>query len=282
MKTFKQISNLDPKSVLLVDSLNLAFRWKHKGATDFQDEYINTVESLRKSYKTEKVIITCDGGSSSFRRGIFPDYKQNRKARFEDQTDAERLYFEQFLKEFSRIIDYYKEESGYPTLRFSGVEADDLAAYITRKVKKNYNVWLVSSDKDWDLLVDNNVSRFSYVTRKEVTIDNWNTHYEFDPDDYISIKCLTGDLGDGIPGVDGIGPKRAISLVQEFGSAYDIAANLPISSKYKYVAALNAFGTDNIIRNYMLMDIVTHCEDAIGDENIREIDRILGGYLETV
>ena len=38
---------------------------------------------------------------------------------------------------------------------------------------------VISSDKDWDLLIDENISRFSTVTRKETTIDNWDEHYDF-------------------------------------------------------------------------------------------------------
>ena len=42
---------------------------------------------------------------------------------------------------------------------------------------------------------------------KEITIDNWSEHYEYDPEDHISIM-FGGDTGDSIPGVQGIGPKR--------------------------------------------------------------------------
>jgi 5'-3' exonuclease len=280
MKTFKDMTTSTPNALLVVDSLNLAFRWKHNGAKVFAEDFIGTVESLKKSYKTSKVIITCDAGSSSFRKKIFPEYKANRKERFAEQTDAERLAFEAFFEEFNRTIDIYKEVGDYPTLRYSGVEADDIAAYIVRRYKKSHQIWLMSSDKDWDLLVDENVSRFSYVTRKEITKENWHEHYGYDMDKHISIKCLMGDSGDNIPGVDGVGPKRAQSLVEEYGDTYDIIASLPITSKYKYIDSLNKFGSENLLRNYMLMDLVSYCEEAIGKENCEDIDRILGEYLK--
>ena len=46
-----------------------------------------------------------------------------------------------------------------------------LAAHLSKKEKRYglERIWLVSSDRDWDLLVQENVGRFSYVTRKEVT-----------------------------------------------------------------------------------------------------------------
>lgn len=277
--SFKQIATLDPNTIMLVDALNLAFRYKHSRATEFVDDYLRTVDSLRKSYKCSKVIITCDQGSSSYRKAIHPEYKQNRKDKYELQTAEEAEEFEAFFKEFNKVVDTYIEVDDYPVIRFDKVEADDIAAYIVRKCSKTHTIWLMSSDKDWDLLVDNSVSRFSYVTRKETTIDNWNEHYEYNPEDHISIKCLTGDSGDNIPGVPGIGPKKAHALVREYGSTYDIIASLPIHSKYKHIASLNDFGANNLIRNYKLMDLVTHCGEAIGEDNCRKIDEVLEKYV---
>mgnify|MGYP000618844174 FL=1 len=77
-------------STLVVDSLNLAFRWKHQGRTDFRYDFQKTVESLAESYQCKSIIITADWGSSSYRKVIYPDYKQNRKDKFADQTEEER------------------------------------------------------------------------------------------------------------------------------------------------------------------------------------------------
>jgi 5'-3' exonuclease len=278
-KTFK-IMQTTENTLLVVDSLNLAFRYKHSGATDFAEDYLRTVQSLKKSYKANKVIIAGDQGSSKYRKEIYPDYKQNRKDKFEQQTEAEKAAFELFFEDFTKTLDYIQETTDYPVLRFPGVEADDIAAYIvnTKKSLNTDHIWLVSSDKDWDLLIQPNVSRFSYVTRKETTWENWSTHYDFTPEDYISIKCLTGDTGDNVPGVPGIGPKRAQQLVAEYGSTYDIIASIPISSRYKYVQALND-SHDQLLLNYKLMDLITHCEEALGTENCKQIDEILENYV---
>lgn len=281
MKTFTQITETDPKSLMLVDSLNLAFRYKHAKAVDFAEDYMRTVASLKKSYKCDKLIILGDWGSSTYRKSIYPEYKANRKEKFENQTQEEKEEFEAFFTEVQGILDRYTDEGIYPVARFHGVEADDLAAYVVGHRSK-YNVskiWLISSDRDWNLLVDEGVSQFSYVTRKEFTVDNWHEHYDFDRDSYISIKCLMGDSGDNVPGVPGIGPKKAASLVAEYGSTYDIIANLPINSKYKYIANLNEFGAEALMRNYQLMDLVTFSEDAIGKENVKTLDKMLKDYL---
>jgi 5'-3' exonuclease len=278
--TFKKATESN-NTLLIVDALNLAFRYKHSGATDFATDYIRTVDSLKKSYKASHVIIACDQGSSSYRKGLSPEYKQNRKDKQEQQTDAERAAFELFFEDFLATIQTIETTTSYPVLRFQGVEADDIAAYIVSQKSKlsTDDIWLISSDRDWDLLVQPGVSRFSYVTRKEVTIDNWNDHYEFNPEDYISIKCLTGDTGDNVAGVPGIGPKRAVALVNEFGSTWDIIASIPIAGKYKYIQELNKCH-DTLMLNYQLMDLVTHCREAIGEDNIATIDETLELYLK--
>ena len=278
--TFKKATESN-NTLLVVDALNLAFRYKHSGATDFATDYIRTVDSLKKSYKASHVIIACDQGSSSYRKALSPEYKQNRKDKQEQQTDAERAAFELFFEDFMQTIATIETTTSYPVLRFQGVEADDIAAYIVSQKSKlsTDDIWLISSDRDWDLLVQPGVSRFSYVTRKEVTLDNWNDHYEFNPEDYISIKCLTGDSGDNVAGVPGIGPKRAVSLVAEYGSTYDIIASIPVAGKYKYIQELNQC-RDLLLLNYQLMDLVTHCREAIGADNLKQIDQTLELYLQ--
>lgn len=281
MKTFKHLTRTDESSLMILDSLNLAFRYKHSKAVDFADDYMRTVESLKKSYHCDKLIIAGDMGSSSYRKTLYPEYKQNRKDKYEQQTEEEAAEFEEFFKEVQVILSRYEGEGAYPVARFPGVEADDIAAFIVSK-RQEYavkQIWLISSDRDWNLLVDEGVSQFSYVTRKEFTVDNWSDHYEFSRDEYISVKCLMGDSGDNVPGVPGIGPKRAVQLVQEYGSTFDIIDSLPISSKYKYIKSLNEFGAEALILNYKLMDLVTFCEEAIGEQNVAKLNIMLGDYL---
>lgn len=279
-KSFTQLNEAG-NVLLIVDSLNLAFRYKHSGATDFAEDYLRTVQSLKKSYKASHVIMACDQGSSSYRKELYPEYKQNRKDKQALQTEAEAAAFELFFEDFLLTLEHIKATTDYPVIKFQGVEADDIAAYIVSKQKTlNFDeIWLISSDKDWDLLVQPKVSRFSYVTRKEVTYENWSNHYEWAQEDYISIKCLTGDTGDNVFGVPSIGPKRAASLVEEYGSTWDIIASIPVNGKYKYIQELNK-SKDQLILNYQLMDLVTHCQEAVGKANCQEIDTILELYTK--
>ena len=264
----------DGNCTLIVDALNLAFRWKHQGRTDFRYEYQRTVESLAKSYDCKNIIITADLGSSSYRKNINSEYKQNRKEKFAEQSEAEKMAFEDFIAEYEATLELLQED--HTLLRFRGVEADDIAAHLV-KHRDAYDleyIWLISSDRDWDLLIQENVARFSYVTRKEVTLDNWKTHYDVSPEEYISLKCLTGDKGDNVPGIPGIGPKRALGLIKEYGDALNIYDACPIPGKYKYIESLNE-NYEQIIQNYELMDLVTYCDDAIGADNISVIRGIM-------
>ena len=269
--SFSSLGNPAPiGNLLIVDGLNIAFRWKHQGVTDFKYDYARTVESLAKSYNAGTIIITADGGSS-YRKAIHPEYKANRKEKYAEQTEQEAKEFAMFMAEFSNTLTLLKEK--HTVLQFKGVEADDIAAYISMNLEKfDFDeCWMISSDRDWDLLITDKVSRFSTVTRKEVTLDTWDEHYDFEVEDYITFKCLTGDKGDNVPGIPGVGPKRAVELMEQYGNVFDIYAACPIEGRYKYIQSLNE-NAEQLLINVELMDLVTYSEEAIGKDNIQVIN----------
>ena len=257
-------------NLLIVDGLNIAFRWKHQCVLDFKYDYARTIESLAKSYNAGTIIITADGGSS-YRKAILPEYKANRKEKYAEQTPQEEKEFAMFMAEFSNTLTLLKEK--HTVLQFKGVEADDIAAYISMNLDKfNFDeCWMISSDRDWDLLINDKVSRFSTVTRKETTVHNWDEHYDFEIEDYITFKCLTGDKGDNVPGIPGVGPKRAVQLMEQYGTVFDIYDSCPIEGKYKYIQSLNE-NAEQLLMNVELMDLVTYSEEAIGKDNIQVIN----------
>jgi len=262
-------------NLLIVDGLNVAFRWKHQGVTDFKYDYVRTIESLAKSYNAGTIVICADGGST-WRKEIYPEYKANRRERFADQTAEEEKEFKMFMAEFANTLTLLKEK--HPVFHFKGVEADDIAAFITHNIEFD-DCWLISSDKDWDLLINDKVSRFSTVTRKETTVHNWDEHYDFEIEDYITFKCLTGDKGDNVPGVPGVGPKRAVQLMEQYGTVFDIYDACPLEGKYKYIQAVNE-NAEQLLMNVELMDLNTYSEDAIGEGNGKVIKRTLEGILQ--
>jgi|TARA_R100001463_G_scaffold14193_3_gene37517 5'-3' exonuclease len=278
-KSFMDMGSEAPRErVIVIDALNLGFRWKHQGRTDFADDYMRTVESLASSYNCGSIVIAADWGSSTFRQGIYPEYKGNRKEKYEKQTPAEAEAFQKFIEEMERTLALMDKR--WCVLRFKGVEADDIAAYIVQN-REQYgidHIWLMSTDRDWDLLISPNVSRFSYINRKETTHENWSKDHNYSVEEYITIKCLMGDSGDNVPGIPQIGPKRAEGLVKEFGSAFDIYDAAPFSSRYKYMQSLNE-NIDQLLTNMELMDLLAYCEEAIGSENTVTIDNSLSTYI---
>ena len=218
---------------------------------------------MANSYKCGKIIITADQGSSAYRKEYFLLTKQNRKDKYAQQTEEEALAFKEFFLEYEQNLSLLKIK--YTVIQVPCVEADDIAAYLV-KYKDKFKIGdivLVSSDRDWDLLIQEGVMRFSYVTQQRGNFRKLGAITMIVPrEQYACFKCLVGDKGDNVPGITGIGPKRAQQLLEEYGSAYNIYDSLPINSSYKHIQALNA-SEDLILRNYELMDLLTHCEDAI-------------------
>lgn len=184
------------------------------------------------------------------------------------QSEEEQQAFYDFLEGYYRAV----QATNYPVFRYKNVEADDIIAFIikNREIFGFEHIWIVSSDKDLDLLINEHVSRFSYVTRKETTEETWHEHYDIGPAEYVTYKCLLGDSGDNIPGVAGVGPKRAVQLINEYGNIFDILDSLPIDSKYKHIQNLNNF-EEQLLTNIQLVDLITYCEDALGEENCKDI-----------
>jgi len=268
------VDNRRPENLMIVDTMNLAFRWKHAGQSRFAQDYLSTVLSLAASYNAGTIIAAADWGGSSYRKEIYPEYKANRKELVEKQTAEEKEQSRLFFDEYERTLEVLQQHKDITVFRYKGVEADDIAAYICSRLHEyGFNqAWLISSDRDWDLLINEYVSRFSYVTRKEHTLDTWD--YPVTPEQYISYKVLTGDAGDNVLGVPGIGPKRAAALIEQYGSALDIHDQLPLPGKQKFIQALND-SKDLIPLNYELMDLVSFCQEAIGYDNVLDIGRVL-------
>ena len=95
-------------NLLIVDGLNLAFRWKHQNKLDFEHDYVRTVESLAKSYNCGEIVVLGDGGSD-YRKTIDPEYKANRAERYKDQTPEEEAEFLEFLQEFGVTMKNLKK-----------------------------------------------------------------------------------------------------------------------------------------------------------------------------
>ena len=96
--------------------------------------------------------------------------------------------------------------------------------------------------------------------------------HNYDIEDYITIKCLMGDSGDNISGIPQIGPKRAETLAAQYGTAFDIYDACPIDSRYKFIHSLNDH-KERLLLNFEIMDLLAFCNEAIGEENIKDIQQ---------
>lgn len=273
----ESLQPVDYENLLVVDGLNFAFRFKRQGLQEFAADYLRTIDSFAKSYGAKRVLILTDKGSSAFRKDVSDNYKAGRKVLRDNQTEEEKEEFLKFFESYERALELCATR--YDVVGFKGVEADDLAAYITKYHSHNYeHTWLISSDGDWDLLLSDYISRFSFVTRKEYTVGNfYENHGCDDPEQFISLKVLQGDSGDSIDGIPGIGAKRAYNLIREFGDAYSLYDAIPLDGNQKIVQNINSSG-DLILDNYQLVDLVSFCEEAIAfpdNDNIKKLQEIL-------
>ena len=115
------------------------------------------------SFFTYEVLswVSKQGKKGTWRKEIYPEYKANRKERYAEQTEKEEQEFQEFLAEFQVTMNTLKYK-GHLTLKYAGVEADDIAALICQN-RENLgidNIWMISSDKDWDLLIDEHKNIF--------------------------------------------------------------------------------------------------------------------------
>ncbi len=177
--------------------------------------FLNMIFKLEKDFKPDQMIFCYDSKEKGERYRIYPEYKANRGSMPED------------LALQIPLIKNSVELLGYPSLESSGVEADDLIGSLCELAKKKYErVTIISGDKDFAQLIDNQVQM--YDSMKNITYDfsTAQKKWEIPPHQMIDYLALVGDSSDNIPGAKGIGPKSAIRLLTEFNSIDEVYQNL--------------------------------------------------------
>lgn len=305
------MSNFLGNNLLVVDGLNLCFRWKHERFTidkklyndlnyeeaveflreDLASEYFGeelkeTIHSIAASYKAIKIVLLADFGSSTWRKSKFDQYKGNREEAREKERPVDRAAFKIFFDQYCDAIKEIEQENDGITVIYSrGIEADDYAALICKSVSNAYDhIWLVSSDKDWDLLINDKVSRFNWMTKsswknvrkdgprpREITIENWGEHYAYEPEQHLGVKALQGDDGDNLAGIDGIGPVYAKRLLDRYKGIEGVLSSIPLAGTAAYIRNVNQ-NKELIARNVELMDIRASLDQVFTAE---EKERVL-------
>lgn len=263
-----------PKSLLLVDGNNLAYRWLHrKNYNSFQDDYLRTVESLGRSYNAEKTIVCFDFGKSYYRMELLDSYKGNRT---KPKEEEEQRHYEEFFACLNDIPELLPCQS----LKFRGLEADDIITFLILNLSKRFeHTWIVTSDRDMYQLISENVSIFNMFSRKEIDLPTFYETYEMEPEQYLFSRILEGDKSDNILGVEGVGPKRAQQLAKEYASLTDLLDSLPLKGKSKYIQNLNT-SKEKLLKNEQLISLKKYNKTVI--EAAKEGEEVWNALCEIV
>lgn len=177
--------------------------------------FISMIVKLFKEKNPDHMVFCYDRKEPSFRKDLYTEYKANRTT-MPDDLQVQMPYLKQVAELF-----------GIADIEVAGYEADDLIGTIAvQAAKEGYQVYIVSGDKDFSQLVNENI--FLYDTMKEFvfTVDAVKEKHGVFPAQFIDFLAITGDTSDHIPGVAGIGPKGAQKLIEQFGTLEKIYENI--------------------------------------------------------
>lgn len=154
----------------------------------------------------------CFDSSEYKRREILPGYKGERiKARAaedEDMKQARKDMFRQ-IRDFYRLV----LDGGCTNLfGAKGYEADDMIASVVKTMRDKVDrVYILSSDEDLYQLLAENVSMIK--TKGLYTLKKFQSDYNIHPAQWASVKAWAGCSSDNVPGLVGIGEKRACQFL---------------------------------------------------------------------
>ena len=156
-----------------------------------------------------------DASRITFRQDIYPEYKMNRS-----ETPADLIAQGQMIQSGLTAI-------GMPVLCIPNVEADDVIATLARQnCTRPNNTRIITSDKDLMQLVSDCVFLYDGMKNREIREPDVFEKFGVAPSQVIDVQSLMGDTSDNVPGVRGIGPKKATELITQFGTLDNLYANL--------------------------------------------------------
>ena len=163
----------------------------------------------------DKFVCIFDASRITFRQDIYPQYKMNR-----NETPADLITQGQMIQSGLMAI-------GMPVLCVPGVEADDVIATLaTQNCTQTDATRIITSDKDLMQLVSDCVYLYDGMKSCEIRAPQVLEKFGVRPDQVIDVQSLMGDSSDNVPGVPGIGPKKAAELINQFGTLDNLYANL--------------------------------------------------------
>ncbi len=174
--------------------------------------FANMLNKAIKTIKPDYCAVAFDKGKHTFRHDIAPDYKAGRK-----ETP------EELIMQFPLVRDMLKAYN-IPYLEYDTIEADDIIGSLAKKY--DMETCILSSDRDMLQLIDDTTS--VYVMRKGMSdiakMDETalKDEYGLKPYQIIDYKGLAGDKSDNIKGVEGVGDKTAVKLLNDYDTCEGI------------------------------------------------------------
>lgn len=158
--------------------------------------------------------VVFDAPGKTFRDEQYPAYKANRP-RMDDDLRVQLSH-----------IDALVEAHGFPILRVTGYEADDVIGTLTQAaLAAGHEVLIVSGDKDFAQLLGERVRMLDTIRDVTYEPELAKKKWGVPPEQFVDYLALCGDKVDNIPGVPGIGKKGAAQLLEAYGSLDGILAN---------------------------------------------------------
>jgi len=219
------------KTLLLLDSYALAFRMfyaysqnplKNSAGEDvsMMHGYWGAVLRILAKHKPTHFAIARDvAHTKTFRHELYPDYKANRGPMPEEMAAQMPLLGESLIA------------SGIPLLSEPGYEADDvMASTAVAAAEAGFDhVLIISKDKDMSQIVNDKIHLFHLEKGADgidFGPDQVLEKYGLPPEKIRDYLALMGDASDNVPGVPKVGPKTAITLLEEYGDMDNIYANI--------------------------------------------------------
>jgi len=219
------------KTIYMVDGTAYIYRAYHavRGLSNSKGLPTNAIFGftrmllkLIEDRSPEYIGIFFDSKGPTFRHKIYKEYKANRPPMPED---------------LSIQIPYIKKVTqgfNLPIIEMSGFEADDLIGTCAHIAEESgFSVVMVTGDKDFMQLVT--AKSIVWDPTKNKTIDEKSIREVngVEPPMMVEVMGLSGDTADNIPGVPGIGPKTALSLIKTFGNMKNLYEKVDKITKKK-------------------------------------------------
>jgi DNA polymerase-1 len=218
---------------------------------------------IRRVDPTQVYVIFDGAGSANARKNLLPEYKSGRDIQritnwdaFDNKDDEDDAKVDQIV----RIIQYLKTLP-VKTIGIPKVEADDVIAYLSDIIPQSPKdkVFIVSSDKDFLQLVNENVVVYRPMEKEFYTEQTVIDKFKMSPNNFILYKTLMGDNSDKVKGVKGLGEKKLYKLFPELSekdmSLDDIYNICEGKFKENVIYARIIQHIDDLEKNYKIMDL---------------------------